>query len=81
MLVELLASANLNPLPRAESSAPTPNVASSSVSEFARWLSRVAPLTVLGSSRSESDPRSATSATTIPRQTRTVAPAELLDAP
>lgn len=79
MLVELLTSATLTPLPRAESPGPTTAVASSSASEFARWLSRVAPLTVLGSTRSESEPRSLPSATTIPRQTRTVAPAELRD--
>ena len=81
MLIELLTSATMTPLPRAESSGPTPTVAASSVSEFARWLSRVAPLTVLGELRSEIEPRSPTSATTIPRQTRTLAPAELPEAP
>ncbi len=80
-LVELLTSAMLNPLPRAESSSQTTTVASSSVTNFTRWLSRVAPLTVLGSSRSESEPRSATPATALPRQTRTVAPAELPNTP
>lgn len=81
MLVELLASANLNPLPRAESSTPTPTVATSSASEFARWLSRIAPLTVLSGARSESEPRSATPATALPRQSRVVAPAELVETP
>lgn len=81
MLVELLTSANLTPLPRAESSAPTPTVASSSASDFARWLSRGAPLTVLGSYRSETEPRSTTPTTALPRQSRTVAPAELVEAP
>ncbi|MBM3969469.1 MAG: hypothetical protein FJ302_06355 [Planctomycetes bacterium] len=81
MLVELLASANLNPLPRAESSAPTPTVATSSASEFTGWLSRVPSLTTLSGARSESEPRSATPATAIPRQSRTVAPAEFVGAP
>ena len=81
MLVELLTSATMTPLPRVESSGPTPIVASSSVTNFTSWLSRVASPTVLGSSRSESEPRSATSATPLPRQTRTVALAELIEAP
>ena len=81
MLVELLTSATMTPLPRTESSGPAPTVASSSVSEFARWLLRVAPLTVLGSSRSEGELRPATTATSLPRQTRTFAPAELPEAP
>lgn len=81
MLVELLTSATLTPLPRAESTGPLTSVASSSASEFARWLSRIAPLTILGSIRSEKEPRSLPTATTIPRQTRTVTPAELPDAP
>ena len=81
MLVELLTSATLTPLPRTESSGPTPSVASLSAIEFARWLSRVAPLTTLGSTRSESEPRPAPSAAAFPRQTRTVTPAELPEAP
>ncbi len=81
MLVELLTSATLAPLPRAGSAGPMPTVTTSSVSEFARWLSRVAPLTVLGESRSETEPRTPASATAIPRQARTVTPAELPEAP
>lgn len=81
MLVELLTSAAMTPLPRAESAGPMPTVAASSVSEFARWLSRVAPLTVFGESRSETEPHSPTSATAIPRQTRPLAPAEIPEAP
>ncbi len=81
MLVELLTSASLTPLVRAESSGPTSTVASSSLNNFTSWLSRVAPLTVLGSSRSESEPRLATSATALPRQTRALTPADLPEAP
>lgn len=81
MLVELLTSATLTPLPRAESPGPTTAVASSSASAFARWLSRVVPLTALGESRSEIELRSPASATAIPRQTRTLAPAELSETP
>lgn len=81
MLVELLTSATMTPLPRTESSGPMPTVASSSVSEFARWLSHVGPLTVLGESRSETELRSPASATAIPRQTQTLAPAELPETP
>lgn len=76
MLVELLTSATLTPLPRTESPGPTTAAASSSVSEFARRMSRVAPLTALGNTRPESDPRSLPTNTTIPRQTRALAPAE-----
>lgn len=81
MLVELLTTVTMTPLPRAESSGPMPTVAAASVSEFARWMSRVAPLTVLGGLRSESEPRSPASATAIPRQMRTLEPAELPEAP
>ncbi len=81
MLVELLTSATLTPLPRTESPGPTTAVASSSASTFARWLSRVAPLSALGNTRTESEPRSLSSATTIPRQTRVLSPAELPEVP
>lgn len=81
MLVELLSSATMTPLPRSESTSPMPTVATSSVGEFAGWASRVAPLTILAESRLETEPRSPTAAAAIPRQTRMLMPAEFPEAP
>lgn len=81
MLVELLASPPLTPLPRAESASPTPSIASESFGSFARWFSRAAKPAVLEGASSAITPRSSAPMPLLPRRERPLAPAELLEDP
>jgi hypothetical protein len=77
MLVELLAPPQFAPLPRMETSGPTPSVPSASLGGFTRWFSRTAAPAMLDGTSSAITPRSSAVVPTLPRRERSLAPAEI----
>lgn len=77
MLVELLASPSLTPLPRAESAGPNPSVAADSPSSLARWFSRTMMPIMRERQSPLVAPHSSIPMPTLPRRERLIVPVEL----
>lgn len=77
MLVELLASPSLTPLPRAESAGPNPSVAAESIRSLSRWFSRTM-MPILRERQSPLvAPHSSIPMPALPRRERLIVPVEL----